>query len=145
MNTASPGPLTPDALAVLRVISRMDLSLGIAVGQSFGRTVTAELIALREQGYIREHVGRRHDGTPTQLYTITTKGSEALQEQDQKLEPIAARATGPSPALRREPYSGGEMRPFTGRAGAMDALKYPSRVGNRLHYRDGGIEPADKD
>jgi hypothetical protein len=37
------------------------------------------------------------------------------------------------------------MRPFTGRAGSMDALKYPSRVGNQLRYRDDGTPPANTD
>jgi len=131
-------------MILLRVISRMDLSLGIAIGQSFGQPVTAELMALHGQGYIREHIGRRHGGTPTQLYTITAKGRGALQEQNKKLGPVPTRTTGPSPPLRRETCSGGAIRPFTGRAGAMDALKYPSRVGNRLHYRVEEIEPADR-
>ncbi len=29
-------------------------------------------------------------------------------------------------------YSGSELKPYTGRPGAMDAFKLPSRVGNRL-------------
>jgi hypothetical protein len=37
------------------------------------------------------------------------------------------------------------MLPFTGRAGSMDALKYPSRVGNQLRYRDDGTPPANTD
>jgi hypothetical protein len=36
-------------------------------------------------------------------------------------------------------YDGAELRPFTGRAGATEALDLPSRMGKRLHYRDGRV------
>ncbi len=36
-----------------------------------------------------------------------------------------------------ERYDGAELRPIVGRPGATDALELPSRIGNRLHYRDG--------
>lgn len=38
-----------------------------------------------------------------------------------------------------EPYDGAELRPIVGRPGATDALALPSRIGNRLHYRDGRV------
>ena len=38
----------------------------------------------------------------------------------------------------REVYDGAELVAAT-RAGAEDALAYPSRIGNYLHYRDGRI------
>lgn len=34
----------------------------------------------------------------------------------------------------------GDKRPMVYRAGSQDALHLPSRMGNRLHYRDGRIE-----
>lgn len=37
-------------------------------------------------------------------------------------------------------YQGAELRPFDGRPGANDALACPSRVGQRLFYRDGRVE-----
>lgn len=41
----------------------------------------------------------------------------------------------------RNSFSGtGDMRPMVYRAGSLDALKLPSRMGNRLHYRDGRVE-----
>ena len=39
-------------------------------------------------------------------------------------------------------YDGKEMQPYQGRPGANDALELPSRMGNRLHYRDGRTEPV---
>lgn len=36
-------------------------------------------------------------------------------------------------------YDGAELRPFAGRAGATDAFDLPSRMGKRLHYRDGRV------
>lgn len=39
-------------------------------------------------------------------------------------------------------YDGKEMQPYQGRPGANDALALPSRMGNRLHYRDGKIAPV---
>lgn len=37
-------------------------------------------------------------------------------------------------------YQGTELEPYTGRPGAMDACDMPSRMGDRLHYRDGRVE-----
>ena len=34
----------------------------------------------------------------------------------------------------------GDRRAMVYRAGSLDALKLPSRMGNRLHYRDGRVE-----
>lgn len=142
MTPSSPAFLTPDHLAVLRAVARMDLSLGVAIGQSLGRPVSDDLAELRAQGYVREVSSPRHDGTPSHLYTITASGREALRGQDEQGASAPVPTIGPRPPLRRETYTGSEMRPFTGRAGSMDALKYPSRVGNQLRYRDDVSEPA---
>ncbi len=34
-------------------------------------------------------------------------------------------------------YNGAELRPYSGRPGANDALALPTRMGKTLHYRDG--------
>ncbi len=147
MTSSSPAPLSPDQFAVLRAVARMDLSLGIVIGQSLGRPVSDDLAALRLQGYVREVSSPRHDGTPSHLHTITAKGREALQGHEE--QPVVSTAPtptlGPRPPLRRETYTGSEMRPNTARAGSMDALKYPSRVGNELRYREDGSAPIGKD
>lgn len=39
-------------------------------------------------------------------------------------------------------YDGKEMQPYQGRSGANDAMKLPSRIGDRLHYRDGRTAPV---
>jgi len=145
MTPLSSAFLTPDYLAVLRAVARTDLSLGIVIGQSLGRPVFEDLAALRTQGYVREVSSPRHDGTASHLHAITAKGSEALRGQDEQSVSAPVPTIGPRPPLHRETYNGSEMRPFTGRAGSMDALKYPSRVGNQLLYRDDDSESARKD
>ena len=145
MTPPSSALLSPDHLAVLRAVARMDLSLGTVIGQSLGRPVSEDLAALRAQGYVRDVASPRHDGTASHLQAITAKGSEALRSQDGQGVSAPVPTTGPRPPLRRETYTGSEMRPFTGRAGSMDALKYPSRVGNELRYRDDVSDPARKD
>lgn len=37
----------------------------------------------------------------------------------------------------RGQYDGRELLPYVGRPGAMDAFDLPSRMGNRLVFRDG--------
>lgn len=137
--------LTQAELAVLRVVARMDLILGVAIGQTLGRPANDEVAALRMKGYVREISSPRHDGMPSHLYTITAAGSEALRVQDGHRAVAPGPTIGPRPPLDRETYAGSEMRPFTGRAGSMDALRYPSRVGNELRYRDDDSESRSKD
>lgn len=40
-------------------------------------------------------------------------------------------------------YNGAELRTYTGRPDAANALALPSRVGSRLYYRDGRVVPVD--
>lgn len=42
--------------------------------------------------------------------------------------------------VREGDYQGTELEPYAGRPGAMDANNLPSRMGDRLHYRDGRTE-----
>lgn len=42
----------------------------------------------------------------------------------------------------RGTYNGAELRPYQGRPNANDALALPSRIANRLFYRDGRVEAA---
>ena len=48
----------------------------------------------------------------------------------------------PHRAMRGQ-YDGGELKPYAGRPGAMDAFDQPSRMGNQLRYRDGRIKQVD--
>lgn len=41
--------------------------------------------------------------------------------------------------MKAPTYDGKEMQPYQGRPGANDALELPSRIGKRLHYRDGRV------
>lgn len=46
-------------------------------------------------------------------------------------------------ARRREHYDGAELRPNPGLPpGRLRAYRLPSRMGDKLHYPDGRVEPA---
>lgn len=137
--------LNPELLAVLRIVSRMDLMAPASISQTLGRTTNGDLMALGNLGYLREHAGRRLDGTADVLYSITDKGRKALDAQDLSQQSAPTHATGPTSPMVGALYEGAELRLSTSRAGAMDALRYPSRVGNRLYYRDGKTELAHSD
>jgi hypothetical protein len=138
-------PLDPELVTVLRAVAHMNLSGISAISQHAGGTVRGALQTLRNRGYIREHTGHQNDGGATRLYSLTAKGEEALIEMGhgEATMPIPARAvprsSGPGTAI----YDGSEMRPFVGRPGAMDAFRYPSRVGKRLYHPDGSVTPVE--
>lgn len=44
--------------------------------------------------------------------------------------------------MKAPTYDGKEMQPYQGRPGANDALALPSRMGDRLYYRDGRAAPV---
>lgn len=54
----------------------------------------------------------------------------------------ALTAAGPATnsTQRGQPYDTPELKPFTGRPGAMDAFALPSRRGGARYYRDGRVE-----
>jgi hypothetical protein len=130
-------PLSPEHLAVLRAVARMDLSTTVSLSQTLGRSAASDLASLHANGYVRKVASPRRDGAPNQLSTITPKGSEALLSQGEQPPPSPAPTTGPRPSSRPTTYLGTELQPFTARAGSNDALKYPSRVGDELRYPDG--------
>ena len=47
------------------------------------------------------------------------------------------------PGTMKGIYNGDELKPYEGRPGAMDAFDKPSKMGSRLHYRDGRVESAE--
>jgi hypothetical protein len=64
-----------------------------------------------------------------------------MSENTQPTTPTVAgpRTTVAANVPRGMLYDGSELRPFTGRAGATNALDLPSRIGKCLHYRDGRV------
>lgn len=44
--------------------------------------------------------------------------------------------------MKAPTYDGKEMQPYQGRPGANDALALPSRMCDRLYYRDGRAAPV---
>ncbi|WP_183024846.1 hypothetical protein [Variovorax sp. UMC13] len=138
--TARPSALlSPEQLSVLRAVARTDLVHGVAISQSLGRAAFTDLAVLRAEGYVREVLSPRKDGSPNHLNALTIKGREALQSHGGQCVSAGASTAAQRESLSRETYAGTEMHPFTGRAGSMDALKYPSRVGDQLRYREDPI------
>ena len=144
-------PLTPEQAKVLRAVAHTNLSVPSTIAQHTGVSAHDVLLALRESGHVREHVARQRNGSPTTTFSITPKGKELLEQMDsaasaedvkgalhtEAMSTVAAPASSPP----REVYTGSEMRAYTGRPGSMDAFSYPSRIGDRLHHRDGSVTP----
>lgn len=137
-------PLAPELLKILRAIAHTDLATLSTIAHHAGSNTHGLLMTLRERGYLSEHVGRQRNGSPTTMYSVSVKGKDALKKSEDEsnctpgIEPVPALAAAPI-APSGGVYGGSEMRPYTGRPGAMDAFKFPSRVGDRLHHRDGSV------
>lgn len=144
MNRKATTAVSRELAPVLEVVSRMNLASAAAISQTLGRAAPQYLLILCNQGQIRKQIGRRFDGTPATLYAITAKGIAALHELANAAEPSAPAPTnGPEPLGSRSAYDGLEMQPFVARQGSQDALRHPSRVGDRLCYRNGAVELID--
>jgi len=63
------------------------------------------------------------------VYGPPAKGTICVRSPKEKLQEVFIRAT----------YKGSELGDNCVRPGAYDALKLPSRFGNKLHYRDGSV------
>ncbi|MEJ8827490.1 hypothetical protein WKW80_36875 [Variovorax humicola] len=140
MNHESSTQLDPGLVTVLRAVAQTNLSAGPAIAKNAGGATRGALHALRLLEYICEHAGQQRDGAATKLYSLTAKGAAALAatggEVAEALPPVAApRTSGPSAAI----YDGAEMRQYGARPGAMDAFRFPSRMGNRLVHPDGSV------
>lgn len=144
MTNAPKNSLTPQKIAVLRAVSRMDFCTVLSVSTTLGRSAAVDIEALRMLGYISVVSSPRKDGSPSRLNTLTQQGTEALRTHDEPRAAVSGPTIGARPPLNRETYMGSEMQPYTGRAGSMDALKYPSRVGDELRYRDTPVTPTEK-
>jgi hypothetical protein len=69
-------------------------------------------------------------------YFITPLGQDKLMDLGQ----IKQRIPNSSKIVGSGTYDGAELRKSVERPGADDHLKYPSRMNDRLHYRDGRVE-----
>lgn len=71
-------------------------------------------------------------------YFLTPAGQDKLMELGQ----IKQRIPNSSKVVGTGHYDGAELRKSVERPGADDHMKYPSRMNNRLYYRDGRVEAA---
>jgi hypothetical protein len=70
---------------------------------------------------------------------IDITDDSALPRKDEPMQ----LGQGMAAAITRNGYAGtGDLRPPVYRPGSDDAAKLPSRIGNRLHYRDGRVVDA---
>lgn len=142
--TPTTSDLSPERHAVLSAVARMDLSVSVAISQHLGRSVANDVTALRLLGFIREVLSSRKDGTASNLIAITPKGKDALKVYDEQRTEGLLLTPPRRPSLDQGTYMGNDMVAFGSRAGASDALNFPSRVGNELRYRDKPTAPASK-
>lgn len=70
------------------------------------------------------------------LYYLTTAGEDTLQT----LGRLKIRMSSTTKFVPTGSYDGKELKVSVVRHGADDHLKFPSRVGDSLHYRDGRME-----
>jgi hypothetical protein len=137
-----PKPLSSELLAVLRVIGHADLATIGTIAQHLGSNTQALLTKLSELGHLSQQLGQQRNGTPTTMYSLSDTGKKVLKENETQrtVEPVAVPGPAePSSEAPREIYGGFEMQPFCGRPGAMDAFKFPSRIGDRLYHPDGSV------
>lgn len=143
-----PSALTEELAAVLRTVALADLCEPSTIAKAHGHAVAEQLDQLHAAGLVMRQGARRFDRTRTTLYTISTTGRDRLQAYDAGFRHrITAGTTVPVMAAARTAhlttrglYTGAELQPYDGRPGAMDAFALPSRMGNRLHYRDGRVQ-----
>jgi hypothetical protein len=78
------------------------------------------------------------------LYSLTAEGERAIRAADAAAtEPsVPTVATPRTASPSASVYQGAELRPYTGRAGALDSFAHPSRMGDRLHHRNGSLTPV---
>lgn len=89
---------------------------------------------LVSNGFVRRHEGDK--------WALTKRGHEKLEELGpaKGLRPRRAPSAALQAVVDRPIYDPSAEIPMPIRPGAEDFLKYPSRMGNRLYYRDGRIE-----
>lgn len=75
--------------------------------------------------------------TPTSQIPHTWATATAAKLKAQRKVDAINRARYAVFAHRNANYNGADLKPFSGRAGANDALALPSRMADTLHYRDG--------
>lgn len=145
-----PTVLTDELAAVLRTVALADFCEPSTIAKAMGHAVAEQLDELCAARLVMRNAARRADRTRTTLYTITVTGRDQLRayeiSQVPRLRAPASMPTvaGPRTAqlTTRGLYDGAELRAYDSRPGAMDAFSLPSRMGSRLHYRDGRVESA---
>ncbi|MDM0029824.1 hypothetical protein [Variovorax saccharolyticus] len=146
MKVKSPAaPLKSEQVALVRALEKSNMTPSNALVKTGICGVHETLSWLVEQGYVQEHPGRQSNGASSMLHSLSSKGQAALRKAGAAL---ATESPVPSLAMPRAArdtsgsvYMGEELRPFTGRAGSMDAMKHPSRFGENLRHADGSITP----
>lgn len=142
-----PSVLTEELAAVLRAVAQADLCEPSTIAKAYGHAVAEQLDQLHAAGLVMRQAARRPDRTRTTLYSISATGRERLHAYDagfrqrligsSHLPDVAAPRT--AHLTTKGLYTGAELRPYEGRPGAMDAFALPSRMGSRLHYRNGWV------
>lgn len=105
------------------------------------RTPTPRLHSIQTSG---RHFGAMRVLPSAPTDEDTGRSSALARRLDQAAQFAPRSHKGPdlprSAVVHTGHYEGAELAPYTGRPGAMAAHALPSRMGDRLHYRDGRVE-----
>lgn len=157
-NARKPWPPEHDEYLRAHINKHSYLTLGMALGRSalsvkqrchligIKRTVD-----LRKAATVNPHHAGARPNQPKRAAPPSPNNRAAVFDPSNPEHLAARRAreramppTGPvvNSNMWGDPYQCPELRPFTGRPGAMDAFALPSRMGNTRFYRDGRREAA---
>lgn len=143
--------LTNDMVRLLQIAGSVNYCDPAILAKELGRACGTELKDLVLRGLLVTEPILRRDGKRATLYSLSTRGKVALTAlthakadtpppvRTYDVVPTVAVPRGETWTPRHGEYDGAELRPYTGRPGANDAMALPSRTFNRLRYRDGRV------
>ncbi|MDD0817181.1 hypothetical protein PSQ39_21280 [Curvibacter sp. HBC28] len=141
-------PWAPKNIGLLKTIQ----NLGEVNLKSLAKALPKEDDQIDLSGRLRGMAKRgyvcvcRREGPRQPVYSITSAGTEVIQTSGARViksPGVSSKEKAAEVQVKHylpTVYQGQELRPYQGRPGAMDAFALPSRMGQRLHYRDGRVE-----
>lgn len=130
----SPLALTPATAAALRAVARTKLLDAAGVNRACGDS-SSTLDNLCRRGLVKTQTSTRRDGKPSALYSVTRKGTTALDRYDAQNAPPPAF----QPTWHGKTYSCPELGRTCQRPGAYDAFALPSLFGNERRMPKGAV------
>lgn len=141
-------PYSSQNVGLLKALARLGQTpvSTLAAHMPEEQDIAARLRSMSKRGAVRRcSVGKVLDA----VWELTDMGRQVLHNAGSRPVRTNTHKRSKTPvstiearlqAINALPYSCPELRSFPTRPGAMDAFSLPSRMGNRLHYRDGRVE-----